>query len=63
MTSFIQDSETVLVWGSGVPAGIMTPSDLRNLVREALQHRLGNRYGRPVVALSAARLRLARRPC
>lgn len=51
MTSLIEDSETVLVWDSGVPAGILTPSDLRNLVREALQHQLGNRYGRPVVAL------------
>src|SRR5689334_305000 len=29
MTSLIEDSETVLVWDSGVPAGILTPTDLR----------------------------------
>jgi Ni2+-binding GTPase involved in maturation of urease and hydrogenase len=51
MTSLIEDSEAVLVWDSGVPAGIVTPSDLRALVREALRAHAGRRYSAPVVAL------------
>lgn len=51
MTSLIEDSETVLVWDAGVPAGIVTPSDLRALVREALRGHTGRRYAPPVVAL------------
>ena len=51
MTSLIEDSEAVLVWDSGIPAGIVTPSDLRALVREALRAHTGRRYGAPVVAL------------
>jgi Ni2+-binding GTPase involved in maturation of urease and hydrogenase len=51
MTSLIEDSETVLVWDSGVPAGILTPTDLRALVREALRTHAGRRYPAPVVAL------------
>jgi Ni2+-binding GTPase involved in maturation of urease and hydrogenase len=51
MTALIDDSETVLVWDSGVPAGILTPSDLRALVRDALRARVGRRYGAPGVAV------------
>ncbi len=51
MTSLVEDSETVLVWDAGVPAGILTPSDLLTLVRDALRARVGRRYGAPVVAL------------
>jgi len=51
MTALIEDSETVLVWDSGVPAGIVTPSDLRTLVRDALRAHVGRRYGAPVVAV------------
>jgi CBS domain-containing protein len=51
MAALIEDSEAVLVWDSGVPAGILTPSDLKALVHEALRKRVGRRYGPPVVAL------------
>jgi CBS domain-containing protein/Ni2+-binding GTPase involved in maturation of urease and hydrogenase len=51
MTSLIEDSEAVLVWDAGVPAGIVTPTDLRALVRDALRARVGRRYPAPVVAL------------
>jgi hypothetical protein len=51
MTSLIEDSEAVLVWDAGVPAGIVTPSDLRTVVRDALRAHVGRRYGAPVVAL------------
>jgi hypothetical protein len=51
MAALIEDSEAVLVWDSGIPAGILTPSDLKTLVREALRNRIGRRYGPPVVAL------------
>jgi CBS domain-containing protein len=51
MTSLIEDSETVLVWDAGVPAGIVTPSDLRALVREALHAHTGRHDAPPVVAL------------
>jgi Ni2+-binding GTPase involved in maturation of urease and hydrogenase len=39
------------VWDAGVPAGILTPTDLRALVREALRGHAGRRYQPPVVAL------------
>src|SRR3954470_19749042 len=55
MTSLIEDSETVLVWDAGVPAGILTPTDLRVLVREALTGHAGRRYAPPVVALICGR--------
>ena len=51
MTALIEDSETVLVWDAGVPAGILTPTDLRSLVREALRAGAGRRHDPPVVAL------------
>jgi Ni2+-binding GTPase involved in maturation of urease and hydrogenase len=51
MTALIEDSEAVLVWDAGVPAGILTPSDLRALVRDALRARVGRRYPAPVVAM------------
>lgn len=51
MTALIEDSEAVLVWDAGVPAGIVTPSDLRALVRDALRARVGRRQPAPVVAL------------
>ena len=51
MTALIEDSEAVLVWDAGVPAGIVTPTDLRRVVRQALTDGAGRRAPRPVVVV------------
>ena len=51
MVSLIEDSEAVLVWDGGVPAGIVTAADLRRVVRQALVGGAGRHAPRPVVVV------------
>lgn len=43
------DAEVVFVWDSGVPAGILTRSDVLAVVRSALGRGIGRRHPRPCV--------------
>jgi Ni2+-binding GTPase involved in maturation of urease and hydrogenase len=47
--ALLEDSEVVFVWDSGVPAGILTRSDVLSMVRSALGRGIGRRHPRPVV--------------
>lgn len=49
MAALLSDSEVVLVWDAGVPAGVLTRADALSLVRAALAHGMGKRHPRPVV--------------
>ena len=51
MVSLIEDSEAVLVWDGGIPAGIVTAADLRRVVRQALVGGAGRHAPRPVVVV------------
>lgn len=50
MTALVGEAEVVVVWDSGVPAGVLTRSDVLALVRAALGQGMGRRNPRPVVA-------------
>lgn len=45
----LDDSEVVFVWDSGVPAGILTRSDVLAMVRSALGRGIGRRHPKPCV--------------
>jgi CBS domain-containing protein len=47
--ALMSDAEVVFVWDSGVPAGILTRSDVMAIVRAALGRGIGRRHPRPVV--------------
>jgi Ni2+-binding GTPase involved in maturation of urease and hydrogenase len=47
--ALLDDSEVVFVWDSGIPAGILTRSDVLSMVRSALGRGIGRRHPRPVV--------------
>jgi CBS domain-containing protein len=47
--ALLSDAEVVFVWDSGVPAGILTRSDVLAMVRSALGRGIGRRHPRPVV--------------
>ena len=49
LDALIGGAEAVLVWEDGRPAGVLTRSDLRALVRAALDRGLGRRHPRPTV--------------
>jgi len=49
MQALLSDSEVVLVWDAGVPAGVLTRADALALVRAALDRGMGRRHPRPVV--------------
>ena len=49
LDALIGGAEAVLVWEHGSLAGVLTRSDLRALVRAALERGLGRRHPRPVV--------------
>jgi Ni2+-binding GTPase involved in maturation of urease and hydrogenase len=47
--ALLSDAEVVFVWDAGVPAGILTRSDVLAIVRAALGRGIGRRHPRPVV--------------
>ena len=47
--ALLGDAEVVFVWDSGVPAGILTRSDVLAIVRAALGRGIGRRHPRPCV--------------
>lgn len=47
--ALLGDAEVVFVWDSGVPAGILTRSDVLAMVRAALGRGIGRRHPRPCV--------------
>jgi len=49
MQALLNDAEAVVVWDSGVPAGVLTRSDAISVVRAALSRGIGRRHPRPVV--------------
>jgi Ni2+-binding GTPase involved in maturation of urease and hydrogenase len=49
MEALLSDSEVVLVWDAGAPAGVLTRADALGVVRSALAHGIGRRHPRPVV--------------
>lgn len=50
MDALVGGVEAVLVWDSGVPAGMLTREDLSGVVRAAMSKGIGRRRPRPVVA-------------
>ncbi len=50
MRALSEGAEAVLVWDSGIPAGLLTRSDLMEVVRTAMGRGVGRRHPRPVVA-------------
>lgn len=49
MKALLSDAEVVLVWDSGVPAGVVTRADALAVVRAALARGIGRRHPRPIV--------------
>jgi CBS domain-containing protein len=49
LEALIGGAEAVLVWDSGVPAGVLTRSDLTSVVRTAVDRGIGRRHPRPTV--------------
>ena len=49
MEALLADAEVVFVWDAGVPAGILTRSDVLAMVRAALGRGIGRRHPRPCV--------------
>ena len=49
LEALVNGAEAVLVWDSGVPAGVLTRSDLTALVRTAVSRGIGRRHPRPTV--------------
>lgn len=49
LEALIGGAEAVLVWDSGVPAGMLTRSDLVSVIRTALNRGIGRRHPRPTV--------------
>lgn len=49
LDALIGGAEAVLVWDEGVPAGVLTRSDLRAVVRAAVDQGIGRRHPRPTV--------------
>jgi Ni2+-binding GTPase involved in maturation of urease and hydrogenase len=49
MTALVDEAEAVVVWEAGVPAGVLTRTDVNQLVRDALRRGLGLRHARPLV--------------
>lgn len=47
--ALLEDAEAVLVWDSGVPAGVLTRTDVLAIVKTALGRGIGRRHPRPVV--------------
>jgi Ni2+-binding GTPase involved in maturation of urease and hydrogenase len=47
--ALLSDAEVVFVWDSGVPAGILTRSDVMAMVRAALGRGIGRRHPKPLV--------------
>jgi Ni2+-binding GTPase involved in maturation of urease and hydrogenase len=49
IAALVDDAEVVVVWDSGVPAGVLTRTDVLALVRTALGRGMGRRHPQPVV--------------
>ena len=49
LEALVNGAEAVLVWDSGVPAGVLTRADLSALVRTAVSRGIGRRHPRPTV--------------
>lgn len=49
LDALIGGAEAVLVWDEALPAGVLTRSDLRALVRAAVDQGIGRRHPRPTV--------------
>lgn len=49
MRALASGAEAVVVWDSGVPAGVLTRTDLMQVVRTAMARGVGRRHPRPVV--------------
>ena len=49
LDALVEGAEAVLVWDSGLPAGVLTRSDLLSLVRTAVSRGIGRRHPRPAV--------------
>lgn len=49
LEALVEGAEAVLVWDAGVPAGVLTRSDLLSVVRDACRLGIGRRHPRPVV--------------
>ena len=49
IAALVDDAEVVVVWDSGVPAGVLTRTDVLGLVRGALGRGMGRRHPQPVV--------------
>lgn len=50
MRALAEGAEAVVVWDAGVPAGVITRTDLMQIVRTAMSRGIGKRHHRPVVA-------------
>lgn len=49
LEALVEGAEAVLVWDSGVPAGVLTRTDLLSVVRTAVRRGIGRRHPRPAV--------------
>jgi nucleotide-binding universal stress UspA family protein len=49
MRALVGGAEAVVVWDSGVPAGVLTRTDLLQVVRSAMSRGVGRRHPRPLV--------------
>ena len=49
LEALVNGAEAVLVWDSGVPAGVLTRTDLLSVVRTAVSRGIGRRHPRPTV--------------
>ena len=50
MRALVGGAEAVLVWDSGVPAGLLTRSDVMVVLRSAIRRGIGRRHPPPLVA-------------
>lgn len=49
MRALAEGAEAVVVWDAGIPAGLVTRTDLMQVVRSAMARGVGRRHPRPVV--------------
>lgn len=50
LRALAEGAEAVVVWDAGLPAGVITRTDLMQIVRTAMSRGIGRRHHRPVVA-------------
>ena len=50
MCALVGDAEAALVWDSGVPAGLLTRTDVMVVLRSAIARGIGRRHPPPLVA-------------